>query len=73
MIKPKSCYISIYRWHNAVRQTHTPGVNMATAASKADTVKEELEDAESRVEQAKVSNVSKCLILTLVCSINYMK
>ena len=46
---------------------------MATAASKADTVKEELEDAESRVEQAKVSNVSKCLILTLVCSINYMK
>ncbi|KAL3877617.1 hypothetical protein ACJMK2_035307 [Sinanodonta woodiana] len=41
------------RWHNAVRQTQVPGVNMATASAKADTIKDELEEAKNKVDQAK--------------------
>ena len=38
-----------------MRQTQVPGVNMASASAKADTVKEELEEASNRVDQARVS------------------
>ncbi|XP_052771167.1 rho GTPase-activating protein 44-like isoform X7 [Mya arenaria] len=41
------------RWQSACRQTQTPGVNMSTAAQKVDTVREELEEAQGRVDQAK--------------------
>lgn len=38
----------------AVRQSQVHGTNMASAAAKADQIKEEMEEASSRVEQAKV-------------------
>ncbi|XP_053393123.1 rho GTPase-activating protein 17-like isoform X6 [Mercenaria mercenaria] len=41
------------RYNNAVRQTQVPGVNMVSASAKVDTLKDELEDTVSRVEQAK--------------------
>lgn len=47
-------FASLQRWHSAVRQTQTPGVNMSAASAKADAVKEEMEEAEQRVDQARV-------------------
>ncbi|XP_064595399.1 rho GTPase-activating protein 44-like isoform X2 [Liolophura sinensis] len=41
------------RWMTAVRQSQVHGTNMASAAAKADQIKEEMEEASSRVEQAK--------------------
>ena len=37
-----------------MRQTQVPGVNMASASAKADVVKDEFEEAQNRVEQARV-------------------
>ncbi|XP_052266114.1 rho GTPase-activating protein 44-like isoform X2 [Dreissena polymorpha] len=41
------------RWNSAVRQTQTPGVNMQAAAQKVDAIKDELDEANTRVDQAK--------------------
>ncbi|KAL5019118.1 hypothetical protein ScPMuIL_004840 [Solemya velum] len=41
------------RWITAMRQTQVHGTNIVSASNKADTIKEEYEEAQSRVEQAK--------------------
>ncbi|XP_013383350.1 rho GTPase-activating protein 44 isoform X1 [Lingula anatina] len=41
------------RWQTAVRQSHATGTNMAHAAAKAETIKDEMEEASQRVEQCR--------------------
>ncbi|XP_071105591.1 rho GTPase-activating protein 44-like isoform X4 [Haliotis cracherodii] len=41
------------RLNAAVRQSHVPGTNISSAAAKADTIKDEYEDAMNKVEQVK--------------------
>ena len=41
------------RWQMAVKATQEKGSNMATAAAKADQIREEMEEASSRVEMCK--------------------
>ncbi|XP_025085041.1 rho GTPase-activating protein 44-like isoform X2 [Pomacea canaliculata] len=41
------------RFNSAVRQSHVPGANMASAAAKADAVREEYEEAANKVESIK--------------------
>ncbi|XP_046583171.1 rho GTPase-activating protein 44-like isoform X3 [Haliotis rubra] len=41
------------RLNAAVRQSHVPGTNISSAAAKADTIKDEYEDATNKVEQVK--------------------
>ncbi|KAK7501998.1 hypothetical protein BaRGS_00006750, partial [Batillaria attramentaria] len=40
-------------FNSAVRQSHVPGANMASAAAKADAVREEYEEAQNKVEMVK--------------------
>lgn len=40
-----------------MRQSHVPGANMASAAAKADAVREEYEEAANKVESIKVSKI----------------
>ena len=52
-----------------MRQTQVPGVNMASASAKADVVKEELEEAQNRVDQARVNNLARLFkINDIVCN-----
>lgn len=46
-----------WRFNSAVRQSHVPGANMASAAAKADAVREEYEEAANKVENIKVSKI----------------
>lgn len=59
------------RLNAAVRQSHVPGTNISSAAAKADTIKDEYEDAMNKVEQVKV-RVRKqlCPVYSLLYDIN---